>query len=54
MRLYLDEQNSLDVQPMAGRLVLFRSAQLFHEVLPAQRERLSLTGWLRRRGNSPL
>jgi SM-20-related protein len=24
-----------------------------HEVLPATRERLSLTGWFRRRGNEP-
>jgi len=54
LRLYLDEQNSLDVQPLAGRVVLFRSAQLFHEVLPAYRERLSLTGWFRRRGNGVL
>jgi len=26
------------------------SADLPHEVLPASRERLSLTGWFRRRG----
>lgn len=55
LRLFLDEQTDaprlLDVQPVAGRLVLFRSALLFHEVLPAQRERLSLTGWFRRRGS---
>ena len=54
LRLYLeegpDEPQILDVQPLAGRLVLFRSAHLFHEVLPAHRERLSLTGWFRRRG----
>lgn len=54
LRLFLDENpdqpRSLDVQPLAGRLVLFRSAQMFHEVLPAQCERLSLTGWFRRRG----
>jgi len=24
-----------------------------HEVMPATRERLSLTGWFRRRGNEP-
>jgi SM-20-related protein len=55
LRLFLEgdagEPQVLDVQPLAGRLVLFRSAQLFHEVLPAQRERLSLTGWFRRRGS---
>ena len=35
-----------DFFPMAGRLVCFRSDLLEHEVLPATRERLSLTGWL--------
>jgi SM-20-related protein len=37
---------SKDVLPVAGRLVCFRSDLLEHEVLPATRERLSLTGWL--------
>lgn len=54
MRLYLADGRELDVLPEAGTLVLFLSADLPHEVLPATRERLSLTGWLRRRGNSPL
>jgi SM-20-related protein len=35
-----------DILPIAGRLVCFRSDMLEHEVLPATRERLSLTGWL--------
>ena len=35
-----------DIFPIAGRLVCFRSDQVEHEVLPATRERLSLTGWL--------
>jgi len=35
-----------DFFPTAGRLVCFRSDLLEHEVLPATRERLSLTGWL--------
>jgi SM-20-related protein len=35
-----------DVFPVAGRLVCFRSDQIEHEVLPATRERLSLTGWM--------
>jgi SM-20-related protein len=30
---------------------VFLSADLPHEVLPASRERLSLTGWFRRRGD---
>jgi SM-20-related protein len=45
LRLYLGTQ-SKDVLPLAGRLVCFRSDLLEHEVLPAKRERLSLTGWL--------
>jgi SM-20-related protein len=32
--------------PIAGRLICFRSDQIEHEVLPANRERLSLTGWI--------
>ena len=35
-----------DILPLAGRLVCFRSDQVEHEVLPATRERLSLTGWM--------
>lgn len=45
LRIYTEE-NSLDVLPLAGRLVCFRSDVLEHEVLPATRERLSLTGWI--------
>lgn len=49
LRLYLKDEQELDVLPQAGTLVLFMSAELPHEVLPACRERLSLTGWFRRR-----
>jgi SM-20-related protein len=45
LRMYLPE-GSLDIFPLAGRLVCFRSDQLEHEVLPATRERLSITGWM--------
>jgi SM-20-related protein len=37
-----------DILPQAGRLVLFMADRFWHEVLPATRERWSLTGWLRR------
>jgi len=37
---------TLDFLPLAGRLICFRSDQIEHEVLPATRERLSLTGWI--------
>jgi SM-20-related protein len=39
----------VDVLPVGGRLVTFLSARFEHEVLPARRERLSLTGWFCRR-----
>jgi SM-20-related protein len=45
LRIYLPEKE-IDVLPQAGRLVCFRSDQLEHEVLPATRSRLSLTGWI--------
>lgn len=35
------------IAPVFGRTVVFPSAELEHEVLPARRERLSVTGWLR-------
>ena len=48
LRLYLPDRHR-DVLPRAGTLVAFLSERVEHEVLPAQRERLSLTGWFRRR-----
>ncbi|MBX2955740.1 MAG: 2OG-Fe(II) oxygenase [Cyclobacteriaceae bacterium] len=45
LRMYLPE-GPVDIFPLAGRLVCFRSDQLEHEVLPATRERLSITGWM--------
>ena len=45
LRLFLPE-GPLDIYPLAGRLVCFRSSELEHEVLPASRNRLSLTGWM--------
>lgn len=35
----------LDIKPVAGRAVIFLSDTFYHEVLPAKRERISLTGW---------
>ncbi|WP_339414463.1 2OG-Fe(II) oxygenase [Pseudomonas sp. EA_35y_Pfl2_R5] len=54
LRLYLPNGEIRDVLPQAGSLLLFLSADMPHEVLPATRDRLSLTGWFRRRGNGPL
>lgn len=53
LRLYLPDGSTQDVLPELGTLVCFRSALLPHEVMPAARERLSLTGWLLRRGEMP-
>jgi SM-20-related protein len=38
-----------DVAPCGGRLVMFLTAGRVHEVLPARRPRLSLSGWFRAR-----
>ncbi len=48
LRLYEGEQH-IDIYPHAGTFVLFRSDTIYHEVLPATRERFSLTGWFKRR-----
>lgn len=53
LRMYLDEGVEHDVVPTGGCLVVFLSGEVPHEVLPATRDRLSLTGWFRRRGNEP-
>lgn len=45
LRIY-HSNRELDVLPTAGRLVCFRSDLLEHEVLPAIRPRMSLTGWI--------
>ncbi len=37
------------IQPLGGALVTFLSERFWHEVTPARRERISLTGWFRRR-----
>jgi SM-20-related protein len=51
LKLHLDEDNAIDILPNAGRIVLFLSAKFWHEVLPANRERISLTGWFRTRSH---
>lgn len=49
--LYLPTENgpeqTVTISPIGGRLVCFESGRLEHEVLPATRERLSVTGWLK-------
>ena len=45
LRMYL-QGKSIDVLPTAGTLVIFRSDQIEHEVLPGTRPRFSITGWI--------
>lgn len=59
LRLYTDPDSGVsgpafDILPEPGKLVLFRSADFWHEVLPARRERFSLTGWFRKRDDTPV
>lgn len=54
LRIYLEGEVApapyLEVQPLGGTLVAFLSGEFFHEVLPARRQRLALTGWFKRCG----
>ena len=52
LRMYLDENDTtrfIDITPQAGTMVVFLSSDFLHEVLPAKRERMSITGWFRTR-----
>lgn len=49
LRLHLPASATLDVRPEGGTLAAFLADAFEHEVLPATRPRLSLTGWFRRR-----
>lgn len=51
LRLYPDERHAeraVQIWPRAGTLVIFLSA-IPHEVLPTRRERMSITGWFKKR-----
>jgi len=49
LRIHLPGGATRDVPPLGGTLVCFLADRYEHEVLPAMRERLALTGWFRRR-----
>ena len=49
LRLHPQGRRTEDIAPLGSRLVLFLSADMLHEVLPATRDRLSLAGWFKRR-----
>jgi SM-20-related protein len=53
LRLYT-AAGEVEVTPVAGRLVMFLSDQIEHEVLVSHATRRSLTGWFRRRPVLPL
>jgi len=54
LRVYTGEQNYFDVLPQGGSLTTFLSNRFWHEVLPAKRERMSITGWFKTRGEAAL
>ena len=43
------EEKQIDIFPLAGRVVIFESQELEHEVKPVKVPRLSITGWLKTR-----
>ncbi|MGB0175565.1 MAG: 2OG-Fe(II) oxygenase [Owenweeksia sp.] len=47
--LRLHREEIVDIEPQAGRLALFRSDTVEHEVLITTRDRYSITGWMRDR-----
>ena len=47
LRLHPEGLASQDISPVGGRVAVFLSADMLHEVLPATRGRSSLTGWFR-------
>ncbi|MDP9009438.1 MAG: 2OG-Fe(II) oxygenase [Pseudomonadota bacterium] len=49
LRIHETDDRALDVEPVGGRLVCFLTPGREHEVLPARRERLSISGWFRGR-----
>jgi SM-20-related protein len=51
LRMYFPQDDGTerieDVLPLGGRLVVFLSGEIPHEVLPTKKERISITGWLK-------
>jgi len=53
LTIYTHEKGAelpVDIYPLAGRMVIFESQVLEHEVKPVKHPRLSITGWLKTRG----
>lgn len=54
LSIYIDEngtEREEKIYPLQGRMVIFESRVLEHEVKPVKKERLSITGWLKSRGD---
>ena len=49
LRIYGTAEHALDIEPVAGRLVCFLTPGREHAVLPAKRDRYSISGWFRAR-----
>jgi 2-oxoglutarate-Fe(II)-dependent oxygenase superfamily protein len=49
LRIHETDDRAVDIEPVGGRLVCFLTPGRVHEVLPARRERLSISGWFRGR-----
>lgn len=52
LTIYTSENGSekaIDIYPVRGRVVVFESQELEHEVKPVKRDRLSITGWIKTR-----
>lgn len=50
LRMYLPKESGeeiMDVFPEGGKIVVFLSGEIPHEVMPTRKERISITGWLR-------
>lgn len=44
-----EKETELNIYPLSGRVVIFESQELEHEVKPVKVPRLSITGWLKTR-----
>jgi len=47
--IYKEGEEDINIYPLRGRMVVFESQVLEHEVKPVKQERLSITGWLKTR-----
>lgn len=44
-----EQEKTIEISPIQGRMVIFESQELEHEVKTANQNRLSITGWLKTR-----